>query len=234
MHKAGLSRLLSFGVYRGLLDRNLALGLKRIPTEGRAAIVWSQEHIEIARSEMTQEFAAAVLLAYSTGQRQGDLLSLPWAEVTPDHVTFRPSKQQKRTKQRLVIPMYDELREALALCPRRGLHVLTNLKARPWQVDTFRHGFKAACRQAGLPEGIRFNDLRGSALKAFADAGASELEIRAISGHSMKSLPGALGSYIDRWRSLVEGAVMKRENASRTKNANGPANEAPQRGQSVS
>lgn len=50
-----------------------------------------------------------------------------------------------------------------------------------------------------------------------AAAGCSELEIRAISGHSMKALPGALGSYIDAWKSLAEAAVRKRENARRTK-----------------
>jgi hypothetical protein len=84
-----------------------------------------------------------------------------------------------------------------------------------------------------LPADLRFHDLRGSAVKAFADAGCSELEIRAISGHSMRSLAGALGSYVDRWRSLAEAAVRKRENATRTKiqakNANGAKVQTAQR-----
>jgi hypothetical protein len=93
---------------------------------------------------------------------------------------------------------------------------------RAWNIHTFRHEFRRACQDAQLRHELHFHDLRGSALKAFADAGASELEIRAISGHSMKSLPGALGSYIDAWRSLAEAAVAKRQNAKRTKSANGP------------
>jgi hypothetical protein len=132
-------------------------------------------------------------------------------------LALRPAKQQRRARQRLFIPMYDELTEALALCPRRGPHVLTSANGRPWRADTFRHAFKTACQELELPNELRFHDLRGSALKAFADAGASELEIRAISGHSMKALAGALGSYIDAWKSLAEGAVRKRENARRTK-----------------
>ncbi len=221
MHKAGLSRLLSFAVDRGLLDRNLALGIRRISTESRSAIVWDPEHIALAQSKMTPEMAGAVMLAYTTAQRQGDLISLTWNDVTTDGLTFRPAKQQKRSRQRLFVPIYDELTDALKLLPRRGVHVLTTKSGRPWNVHTFRHEFKIACRACGLPDELRFHDLRGSALKAFADAGASELEIRAISGHSMKSLPGALGSYIDSWRSLAEGAVRKRENALRTKSANG-------------
>jgi hypothetical protein len=88
---------------------------------------------------------------------------------------------------------------------------------RPCNIHTFQHYFKQACVAAGLPEDLHFHDLRGSALITFVDVGCTELEIRAVSGHSMKSLAGALGSYIDAWRSLAEAAVRKRENANRTK-----------------
>ena len=105
MHKAGLSRLLSFGVERGLLERNLALGIRRIATESRAGIDWSPQQLKIAVKTMTSEFSGAVALAYATAQRQGDLVSLTWNDVTDDGITFRPSKQQKRSKQRLFVPM---------------------------------------------------------------------------------------------------------------------------------
>jgi integrase len=230
MHKATLSRLLAFGLDRGLMLRNLALGVKRIAVDGRASIVWTPEQITQAADTFAPDVAAVVLLAYATGQRQSDLLSLTWNDVTESGVTFRPSKQ-RRAKQRLYVPMYDELREALARCHKRGVQVLTTANGQPWNVHTFRHEFKQACRDAELSDALRFHDIRGSALKAFADAGASELEIRAISGHSMKSLPGALGSYIDSWRSLAEGAVRKRENARRTKTANRECKPAESGGQ---
>jgi integrase len=217
MHKAGLSKLLSFGVERGRLERNLALGIKRLPTGNRAAMVWTAEQVHLAIEKMPVELGAAVALAYATAQRQGDLLGLTWGDVGPEGVVFRPAKQQKRSSQRLIVPMYDELEAALALLPRRGLHVLTMKSGQPWNTHTFRHYFKEAAAAAGLPGDLHFHDLRGSALKAFADAGCSELEIRAVSGHSMKSLAGALGSYIDAWRSLALSAVAKRENANRTK-----------------
>jgi hypothetical protein len=146
-----------------------------------------------------------------------DLLAIARSNnVSTEDVTFRPSKQERNSKQRLFVPMYDELEHALSICPRRGVQVLTSANGRPWNMHTFRHGFREACREAGLPDHLRFHDLRG-AVEGFRDAGASELEIRAVSGHSMKALPGALGSYIDSWRSLAEGAVRKRENDRRTK-----------------
>jgi integrase len=151
-------------------------------------------------------------VAYATGQRQGDLLALTWNDVKDDGVTFRTSK----TGVRIVVPMYDELRTALADIPRRSVQVLTGPGGQPWQVDTFRHAFAKARKTTGVGEGLHFHDLRGSALKAFADAGCSELELRSIAGHSMKSMSGALSSYIDAFRSLAESAVRKRENAQRT------------------
>jgi integrase len=216
MHKAGLSRLLSFAVDRGRLDRNLALGIRRCPTESRASIVWTPANVDLATRKMPIEFASAVALAYTTAQRQGDLVSLTWNDVSEDGVQFRPEKQQKRSKQRLFIPIYGELQAAIALAPRRGITVLTTKAGRPWEIHTFRHQFKQACRTVGIPDELRFHDLRGSALKAFADAGCTELEIRSVSGHSMKQLPGALGSYIDNWRSLAQSAVRKRENVKGT------------------
>ncbi len=125
-------------------------------------------------------------------------LSLTWSDVSESgrHLSTRQAAARKRSRQRLLVPMYDELSEALALCERRGPHVLTSANGRPWHPDSFRHAFKKACERAGVPGELTFHDLRGSALKAFADAGASELEIRAISGHSMKALPGALSQPI--------------------------------------
>jgi integrase len=232
MHKAGLSRLLSFGVDRGLLERNLALGLRRLPGADHASVVWTPEQIQALSAASSPQIASAIALAYATAQRQADLLSLTWNDVTHDGVTFRPAKLQKRSNQRIFVPMYDELRQALELAPRGGITILATKDGRPWNIHTFRHEFKAACRSVGLPDALRFHDLRGSALKAFADAGCSELEIRAISGHSMKALPGALGRYIDPWRSLAQSAVEKRENANRTKVQTDGAN--PQRADSDS
>ncbi|HET9160227.1 MAG TPA: tyrosine-type recombinase/integrase [Caulobacteraceae bacterium] len=123
-------------------------------------------------------------------------------------------------REAVFVAMYDELSEALALASKRGICVLTMPGGQPWKADYFRHSFKEACRAADIPDELHFHDLRGSALKAFADAGASELELRAISGHSMSQMGGALGHYINPFRSLAESAVQSGQNARRTKSAN--------------
>jgi integrase len=215
MKLAVAARLLSFGVTKGHLDHNRALGIQRMYSANRAHQVWTPDQIDVFCGGAPVELAVAARLAYVTAQRQGDLLRLTWSDVSDDGVRFRTSK----TGVRIFVPMYDELRDCLAEIPRRAVSVLTTASARPWQVDTFRHEFRNACRAVGVGEGLHFHDLRGSALKAFADAGCSEPELRSISGHSMKST-GALANYIDSFSSLAVNAVRKRENALRTKIAN--------------
>ena len=213
---AVLHRLLEFGVRKAYLERNCSGGIKRLYQSSRAALIWTPDQIEALCASASKEVSCAVKLAYATGQRQGDLLKLTWNDVCADGITFRTSK----TGLTLFVPMYDELRVALNLAPRVSVQVVTGPGERPWRSDTFRHEFSKAYRVSGIQPGLHFHDLRGSALKAFADAGCSDLELRAISGHSMKSLPGALGSYIVGFRSLAESAVRKRENANRTRDAN--------------
>lgn len=215
MKLAVAARLLSFGLAKGHLDHNRALGIRRMYLANRAHRLWTPDHIDTFCSGAPAEMAVAARLAYVTAQRQSDLLRLTWSDVSDEGVTFRTSK----TGVRIFVPMYDELRTCLAAIPKRAVSVLTTSAGRPWRVDNFRHAFRDACRRVGVGDGLHFHDLRGSALKAFADAGCSELELRAISGHAMSN-SGALGSYIDAFKSLATNAVRKRENALRTKLAN--------------
>lgn len=213
---AVLHKLLEFGKRKAVLDHNRASGIRRLYVSNRAKLFWTSEQIEKLCEVGPPEIGWVIRLAYVTGQRQGDLLALRWSQVSEKEVVFETSK----TDVRIVVPMYIELAEVLAQIPKRAMHVLTGPGGRAWNAHTFRHLFHKACADAEVGEGLHFHDLRGTALKAFAEAGCSELELRAISGHSMKALTGALGSYIDAFRSLAESAVQKRENAYRTKIAN--------------
>ena len=56
-------------------------------------------------TRMSAELASAVALADATALRQADLIGLTWNDVTDDGLTFRPAKLQKRSTQRLFVPM---------------------------------------------------------------------------------------------------------------------------------
>jgi hypothetical protein len=71
-------------------------------------------------------------------------------------------------------------------------------------------------RAAGL-ESKQARDLRRTAMVNLADAGATDIEISAISGHSIDETRKILETYIVRTAVQAKNAILKLENAGRTR-----------------
>ena len=124
-----------------------------------------------------------LLLALWTGQRQGDLLRLPWSGYDGTHIRLRQSK----TGARVVIPVGVPLKAVLDTTPKRSTIILTNGDGKPWSSDGFRASWRKACKSAGVV-GVTFNDLRGTAVTRLALAECTEAEIATITGHSLRGV----------------------------------------------
>src|SRR5262249_45522223 len=150
-----------------------------------------------------------LLLALWTGQRQGDLLRLPWSAYNGTHIRLRQSK----TGARVVIPVGAPLKAALdkAAKDRRSTLILTNSDGKPWTSDGFRASWRKACAAAKIV-GLTFNDLRGSAVTRLAVAGCTEAEIATITGHTLRDVRSILdANYLHRDPALAESAIRKLE-----------------------
>ena len=99
-----------------------------------------------------------LLLALWTGQRQGDLLRLPWSGYDGTHIRLR----QGKTGARVVIPVGAPLKAALDAATKRSTIILTTIDGTPWTDDGFRASWAKARTKAGVV-GVTFNDLRGTA-----------------------------------------------------------------------
>ena len=80
------------------------------------------------------ELSLAMMLALWTGQRQGDLLRLPWSGYDGSHIRLRHSK----TGRRVTIPAGEPLRLLLDRTVRRSPIILTTMRGKPWTSDGFR------------------------------------------------------------------------------------------------
>ena len=146
-----------------------------------------------------------------TGQRQGDLLRLPWSAYGGTHIRLR----QGKTGARVVIPVGAPLKAALDATPKRGRLILTNSEGRPWLSDSFRASWRKACKLAGVV-GVTFHDLRGTAVSRLALVGATEAEIATITGHSLRSVREIIDThYLNRDPALAESAIRKLETGSK-------------------
>jgi integrase len=145
-----------------------------------------------------------MMLAIYTGQRQGDLLSLPWSAYDGRALKLK----QKKTGAYVSIPVAEALRTELDAAPRRCPIILTNSVGRPWSESGFSAWGKATLR-AGI-RGLTFHDLRGTAVVTLARAGCNEVEIYSITGHKPGDVQAILTAhYLPRDAKVAENAIEK-------------------------
>src|SRR4051794_39743308 len=71
--------MLTWAVQRGSLSANHLKGFKHLYHSNRAEIIWLPEHVEAFMKVAPIEMQRALILALHTGQREGDILRLPWS-----------------------------------------------------------------------------------------------------------------------------------------------------------
>ena len=169
--------------------------------------VWTPEDERAFLDNAPTHLHLPLTLALWTGQRQGDLLKLPWSAYANGRITLKQSK----TGARVSIPVGSPLKAALDATTPRSPIILVNTDGKPWTEDGFRSSWAKACRKAGIV-GVTFNDLRGTAVTRLALAGCSEAQIASITGHSLRDVRSILDSnYLHRDPELAVEAIRKLE-----------------------
>jgi integrase len=224
-----LARVLSWGHDRALVPANPCKSGGRLYRGGvRVDNIWTPDDEVLFFERAPSHLHLALLLALWTGQRQGDLLRLPWSAYDGKHIRLRQSKGGRR----VVIPVGAPLKVALdpirlgsmmtlvegAATPKRATTILTNSNGMPWTSDGFRASWGKACAKAGI-RGLTFHDLRGTAVTRLALAGCTEAEIATITGHSLHGVRAILDThYLAREQALGESAIQKLEKGTKTPN----------------
>jgi integrase len=202
-----LARVLSWGMDRGLVAANPCARGGRLYRGSRAENIWTDADEAAFIERAPAHLHLPLLLALWTGQRQGDLLRLPWSAYDGKHIRLRQSKGGAR----VVIKVGAPLKAALDGTVKRSTIILTNSDGKPWSPDGFRASWGKACRKAGIV-GVTFHDLRGTAVTRLALAGCTEAEIATITGHSLRSVRAILDThYLARDPALGESAITKLE-----------------------
>jgi len=211
-----LARVLSWGLDRGVIAGNPCERGGRLYRASRNEKIWTDDDEKSFLKHAPAHLHLALLLGLWTGQRQGDLLRLPWSAYDGSHIRLRQSK----TGARVSIPVGAPLKAALddAARTKQGPIILASTDRQSWTSDGFRSSWGKACRKAGIV-GVTFNDLRGTAVTRLALAECTEAEIATITGHSLRDVRSILDAhYLNRDPALAESAIRKLERRTKTPN----------------
>ena len=208
---AALARVFSWGYNRGHLSHNPIATFERAYGNSRSELIWLPEHVAAFERIASSELVLGMLLALHTGQRQGDLLHLPWSAFDGEAITLRQGKSTKRGKpgRQIWIPCTVALRAALEAAPRRATTILTKADGTPWTKSAFHHAWSAAFEKALIMEDLHFHDLRGTAVTMLSEAGCTPQEIATITGHTLQSVNKILEVYLARTKALAQSAIIK-------------------------
>lgn len=117
----------------------------------------------------------AVQLALATAMRRGELLSLRWEHVDlQGRTAFLPDTKNGDSR---TVPLSSAAVQVLVALPRHISGVVFPVKA-----FTLDAAFKRGLWRAGV-EGVRFHDLRRTAITRMAEKLPNVIELAAVSGH---------------------------------------------------
>jgi integrase len=200
-----LARILSWAHNRGLIAKNPCAKGGKLYHGTRINKIWGDEDVARFLQTAPPYLRLAMLLAINTGQRQGDLLRLPWSAYNGTEIKLR----QRKTGAYVPIPVADVLRAVLDAALRRSPIMLTNSEGKPWSESGFQGAWGKATMRAGI-RGLTFHDLRGTAVVALARAGCNEVEIYSITGHKPGDVRAILTAhYLPRDPEVAGNAIAK-------------------------
>ena len=168
----------------GWRDDDPTFGVRMPKQKGTGFKTWTEAEIaqyEAHHKNGSRERLALALLLY-TGQRRGDVVSLGRQHVRNNRISLRQSK----TGQVVDIPILPELAAEIDASVTGDLTFLITSFGKPFSQAGFGNWFRDACNAAGLNE-LSAHGLRKAAARRLAEAGCSDREIMAITGHKTHS-----------------------------------------------
>ena len=229
---SAISAMLTWAIERGHINTNHVRGFKRLYHADRSEIIWLPEHVAAFMRVAPIELQRALILALHSGQRQGDLLRLPWSAYNGSTITLRQGKARRGRSPGppVIVPCTAALRRMLDGMERTSPLILTTRTGQSFKKRYFARLWDEAMTKASLqsvtlpgseqPVELHFHDLRGTTVTLLSETGCTPQQIAPITGHSLKTVHRILEHYLARTSGLAEQAIFNWENSERTKFAN--------------
>jgi integrase len=172
--------LMKYAVQIGMIAKDPTVDIKLVrPPKSDGHKTWGEAQIEAFRDRhpLGTRPRLALELLLNTVQRRGDVVRMGRQHIRNGliHVV------QRKTLVELSLPVLPELAAAIAAMPA-GLTFLVTGAGKPFSDAGFGNWFRECCDEAGL-KGYSAHGLRKAGCVRLAEAGCTEKQIAAWSGH---------------------------------------------------
>ena len=184
MLRKRLNGLLNFAVRQGFVATNPVAATRPYKIDGEGFHAWSEEEISLfeARHPIGSKARLAFDLMLWTGQRGGDARIMG-----PQHIrNKRLVVTQEKTGATVSLPILAPLAASIMAARSTALVFLMSEHGAPFSRKGFGNKFRQWCDEAGLPH-CSAHGLRKAAARRFAEAGCSNQQIKAWTGHTTDS-----------------------------------------------
>lgn len=180
LHISVFARIIAWGKDREHVMRNPLERVGKLHNETRKDDVWLPHQIDKMLTEGATHIANVVKVALWTMQRQSDVLSLASIAYDDGRLWIIQGKTRARVRIRPaeeIVPLLEGAKS------EKRQRVLVNSRGENWTSSGFRSSLRKEMARLKI-SGVRFHDLRGTAI-TYAYAKGAEIErIAEISGHS--------------------------------------------------
>jgi integrase len=148
---------------------------------GEREIKYTRNGKEItAIAHVNLEYLRAIIVcALDTAMRKGEILKLVWADIDFINNELRVRAFNSKTAAERIVGMTSRLKAELG---RLWEFSPKNENGLVFGINDFKKSFKSVCDAASI-EGLRFHDLRHTAITRLVEMGLPTAEIMKISGH---------------------------------------------------
>lgn len=184
MLRKRLRALMQFAIRQGMITVNPVIATKPYKVESSGFHTWTEEEIAAyeARHPVGTKARLALDLMLWTGQRGGDA-----RVMGPQHVkNKRLLVTQEKTGATVSLPILPALAQSIMATKSGALAFLLSEHGKPYSRKGFGNKMRQWCDEAELPN-CAAHGLRKAAARRFAEAGCSNQQIKAWTGHATDS-----------------------------------------------
>jgi len=184
-----MKRMFNLAIRDELVSRNPCKGVPMLPEQNRRDRVLKPDEYGRLLKELPEPARSIVIVAYHTGMRINEILTLTWDRVSLKERRIDLGYTDTKTGQKRRIFLTDEVLDVLQATNRvrrrnnRSVFTLSNGEP----VRSIRTAFENACRRAGITDFV-IHDLRHCYVTYARKAGIHDSVIMAMTGHKTPSM----------------------------------------------